>query len=82
MDHLNITLNQGILLRWSETRFCAQKQAFVGFGESEFLLYRDVADIESGVEYDIQWFGNIPGRYQMAAARQDAADCWEDLSRR
>jgi Skp family chaperone for outer membrane proteins len=53
-----------------------------GFGESEFLLYRDtVAQIESKGEYDIQGgakdefgVGQFAGRYQMgAAAREDAA---------
>ena len=53
-----------------------------GFGESEFLLYRDtVAQIESGGKYDIQGgskdefgVGKYAGRYQMGAmARKDAA---------
>ena len=53
-----------------------------GFGESEFLLYRDtVAKIESGGKYDIQGgskdefgVGMYAGRYQMGAtAREDAA---------
>jgi len=53
-----------------------------GFGESEFLLYRDtVAQIESKGEYDIQGgakdkfgVGQFAGRYQMGAlAREDAA---------
>jgi len=48
-----------------------------GFGESEFVLFRDaVAKIESGGEYDIQGGSNkmYAGRYQMGSdARQDAA---------
>ena len=48
-----------------------------GFGESEFILYRDaVAKIESGGEYDTQGGSGdmYSGRYQMgAAARENAA---------
>ncbi|MHA1542060.1 MAG: hypothetical protein ACTSQH_03715, partial [Candidatus Hodarchaeales archaeon] len=48
-----------------------------GFGQSEFILYRDaVAKIESGGRYDEQGGsgGMYSGRYQMgAAAREDAA---------
>lgn len=54
-----------------------QQVSQAGFGESEFLIFRDVvAQIESGGKYDEQGGSgnNYAGRYQMGAdARKDAA---------